>query len=762
FSHAFNGNIDFQLGTLIRANTLIDLLAAGSVSFDLMSNGSLNRIRARTNITGNRVDAGSVDFASQIGNIAVDTINATDAILLTALNGLVSGRTASSEFAGIEIDAGNVDYGQLFAAETIDIAASGNVILDFAQTEPDDSQSAGVGQGPQATGGGAADIFITAGGNVALGQLIAADRIDISAATLSGASSDLLAGDNIEIDTSGSAQFGMLAANDGIDVTAGGAITGARARTLIGSAGIALNGVNGVNVTTVQSRGTSALTATNGAIQVGALTSAGLITANGRSIVIGGSGGLTFAALNATAGDASIIASSGDLTVQGGTVSATATLTTQGGAMSVQNLRGNRIALTSNTTARLLGTVTATTELVSTSTRTTTVDGIATGGTVRMTSGDIVIGSEGRIGTAGTTSLVELVNGDSSARTYIGGADQANAYSLSAAEMLRIFGTNVTIRAPRVSAVTTLALGSSSPPDVIIGAFTFNGAMASAGNLGAGGTLSIITPGSARVVGAAELANMTSGNGFSIRADQAIEVILGQGSIRLSGAEANGLGGILTLDSEDIAVATPSAISDIASASDIAAINTRLGRNDGITSQDGALAAATLNLDASNGLYIQNSGASDRNSDRRGFSTNTLNIETEGTSTRIVINGQVANAAGLFQTGVDAIRPTMINGVPAAAGGAFAQGSTINGCQIANPAGCNASFDFDPRDIIHSSFSSTRRDRRHVRSRILLGLGRMAIHIRDVDQVTDQPLLDEPITGSGNDDLWIEESDGHD
>jgi hypothetical protein len=409
--------------------------------------------------------------------------------------------------------------------------------------------------------------------------------------------------------------------------------------------------------------------------------------------------------------------------------------------------------MSSNTTARIAGTVSASTELVATSTGATIVDGIATGGTVRITSGDIVIGASGRVGTAGTTSLVDLTNGDSSARTYIGGADQANAYSLSTAEMLRLFGTNVTIRAPRVSTQGSATLGSTRPPDVVIGAFTFSGASASTGNLGANGTLSIITPGAVRVVGAAVLSNMASDNGFAIRADESIEVILGLGSIRLTGSGAGGLGGRLTLVSEDIAVATMSAIADISAASDIASINTRLGANDGITSDDGALVADSITLDVQNGVFIQNSGTNDQFANRRGFTANSLNISTEGSNTSIVINGRIANAAGTFATGKDTIPLTMINGQVAGAGGLFTSGSTINGCSIANAAGCNRSFDFDQRDIIHNALSS-RRGRAILRNLILLGLGRTSIHIREADPLSDEPLLDEPITGAGNDDLW--------
>ncbi|MEQ1509995.1 MAG: DUF4097 family beta strand repeat-containing protein, partial [Sphingopyxis sp.] len=706
--------IDFQAGTLVSANAGMSLQSDSSINYDrlLSSNATGNSsifVDAVTNIVGNSATSASttsgnaIILNSRTGNVQFGKLDSNTQIIVDARNGSITGTRARSG-GSMTMDAGG--------SITFDNLVSDTFLLEL-------------NAGTNVTGNG----------------------------IVSGGSSTIIAGGNV--------QFGTFTAANALSIRAGGTITGTAATaTLIGGPGMLLFGPGGVNVGSVNSGGETGLIANGGAVVVGNLRSSGLILAEGRSVTIAGSGGLKFTELNATAGDARVTATSGDLTVQSGTVSGTATLTTGSGDLTAQNLGANRVVLNSNRTARIAGTVTGTAGLDVTSTGATIVDGIATGGVITMTSGDIVIGSAGRIGTGGTTSAVTLINGDSGVRTYVGGNDQANAYSLSAAEMLRLFGTNVTIRAPRTVAQSNAALGSSRPPDVIIGAFTFNGATASNGNLGAGGTLSIITPGSARVIGAAQLTNMTSSNGFAITADQGIEVILGQGSIRLTGAGSGALAGVLTLKADDIAVATSNAISDIAAAPDIAAINTRLGRNDGITSADGALFAATINLDATNGLYIQNSGSSDRTNDRRGFTTNALNITSASTSTRIVINGQIANAAGVFQNGADTIRPTMINGVAAGPGGAFAQGSTINGCLIANAAGCNAVINFDQDGFLRNQISTNGRREPTIRRLLLLGLGRLAIHIRDVEPLRDEPLLDEPITGSGNDDLWVEDSDG--
>lgn len=575
--------------------------------------------------------------------------------------------------------------------------------------------------------------------------------IDFADGTLIQAASDIL------LNAGGNIHFGALQGQVIFALSGGGSVTGTLATTLVeGGDYIDLFGLNGVDVDTVRSMGTTRLTANSGAVLIDDLRSAGVITAAGRSVTITGSSGLTFAGLDATAGDARVTATSGALTVQNGTVSGKASLTTQDGPLVVQTLTGNRVALDSGSTIRITGTVTGTSMLTSSSGGATTIQGVATGGTVQIASADIAIGATGRVGTAGTTSLVELINNDDESRTFIGGTDQDSDYSLSATEMTRLFGRDITVRAPGTTGQGDLAIGSTSPPDVVIDDFTLNGAAGTTatapGNLGSGGTLSIITDGSARVIGAAQLSNMASDNGFTISASESLEVILGEGSVRLTGGEANGLGGILTLNSHDIVVATFSAIGDIAEAADIDAIDSRLAMNDGITSEGGALVAGTINLDAINGVFIQNSGSSDELDDRRGFTTNALNITTEGDSTSIVINGRIADAMGSLMTGSDAIALATINGVQGAVTG-FTSGSTINGCEIANPAGCNVSQNFDQRDVIRNILQEDRR-RNIVRRALVQIVGNLGINLRDVDTLADQPLVDEPITGTGNDDLW--------
>src|SRR3546814_6135363 len=140
---------------------------------------------------------------------------------------------------------------------------------------------------------------------------------------------------------------------------------------------------------------------------------------------------------------------------------------------------------------------------------------------------------------------------------------------------------------------------------------------AAGSNLGANGSLTIRTPGKMRVVGNVELTGLTDANALNLVAGDAIEVILGQGSVRL----VNGTdpAGQLNLVSDDVIVATAEAIADVGAATSTSAINTRLAQNDGILLDEGALFARRIRAEVVGGSYVPNRGVGTENAQRRGL-----------------------------------------------------------------------------------------------------------------------------------------------
>lgn len=595
---------------------------------------------------------------------------------------------------------------------------------------------------------------------------------------------------DITVTTTGNITGGRHQAGRNLAITAGnigllGAIT-------TGNGQMSLTGTSGITAEQIAAAGTLILNAASGAVTISTLDVTGSITATADSILISDGDMLNFARLDTDVGGARVSASNG-ITVTAGTVATLANLRVTGDApLNVASLNARDFVLSTfgNMT---LGNVTAAQSFNSMVRRMLTVDGVATGREISFDSGDITIGANGRIGTIGTTMALSLTNADNRVQTFIGGTGTRNGYHIDAAEMARTFGSEIRIVAGEVgvsneafiaaapgSGIGTIAsINSNRQPDVIIDDFTMTAGSATS-NLGANGSLTIETPGKARVIGDVSLTGMTDANRFNLNAFNALEVILGQGTIRLTGADANMPGGLLSLDSDDIIVATQAAIADVGTATTTDAIDDRLALSDGISSNDGALFAAGIDIFADDGFYVQNSGASDAIADRRGLSFGALgfNIETGSSATRIIINGQHLGPTGAV-TGLDTIPLININGIAAGSTGStpgqggtgtpggssssistsFDPLSTINGCLIVNVAACsplahdNGSA-FPIQDIIDENDDENARDGQGGSS-IVAPL----ITLRDLDPASGEPLLDDPVTGAGNDDLWVPPAD---
>lgn len=764
---------------------IVRLRADDRIDFGAISASNGVELTAGTNIAGDDIDSGGYIFATSAeGNIVIDTSTADGDIAFTAAEGDVRGDFADSDFGSITIRALSVDFGELYAAGNIDIAAEEDVTLDYAETggeggsqdlqRPLGKNLLSGSQCEDCVAAADGDILIVAGDTVALGTLDAFDDIVITAGTLTGATSSLTASDTLTATIAGNAQFGSLLSGGNMALTAGGTATGQSAETKGPSSGLALSATNGLTMGTVRAGGTANLAASAGAVTVANLRAVGLVDASGRSVAVaGGTGLLDFQTLRATAGDARVTVGSGDLVVRSGSATGTLALTTQNGAIETRGVQGGTVTIDSSRGATLNNATTATGALGVTARNTATINGVASGGTVRITSGDIVIASSGRVGTGGTTTDVLLINGDSSRRTFVGGAGTTSGYSLSADEMSRLFGGNITIRAPRfsndeglvASAPGTSIIAPSGEPDLVIDAFSINGGGSATGNLGSSGILRIETPGFARVIGAAQVTNATPTNSFVVAADRSLQVILGSGSLRISGG--SGLVGTLRLISEDVVVGTADAIADIALAPDMAAIDERLAQNDGVLSDEGALSGGTIRFDVGRGLYVQNSGNGDGFSDRRGFTAGTGGVSiftgdtssTPGTGTaRLVINGRTTSEAGGILTGIDAfsrisVNQTLLTGDSQVVGGIDA-GSTVNGCLIVSASNC-FEFEIDLIPPIQDNPLVNRDDEESEQTGGSDPLNLIDIvEIRDTDRMSNEPIVDEPVTGSGNDDLW--------
>ncbi|WP_028056160.1 beta strand repeat-containing protein [Sphingobium bisphenolivorans] len=661
----------------------------------------------------------------------------------------------------------------------------GSLLGAGATVQAGDSAAIGVDPGADillATllSGGLLDQADASGNALGAGGIALGGDFTVTGALGIGAGSGTLSAATIAIGTLTADRQQLTAANG---VTIGNAVmtgdlavdAGAGALS-IGDAtaggNVALAG-QGIALQRLVAGGTTLLAAGAGSLTGNDILSAGAIRASGASIALGSSGAMTIAQADATAGPLQLNAAgalrvvaasaAGSMTLGGATIdaaalnvagalnaTATGTLTVgtalAGGAMTLGGTTVDATALDAvgalNATAAGaagFGAVTSRSgDIVLGAGGLLSLSGAIRAGAITLRSGDVAIANSASIGTLTGTSSIAFQSINSGQPAYLGGGDVAGAYSLSAAEIARVAAANIALQAPRQ--------GIAGTPDLIVRDLTLGTALAG------GGTLSLSTSGRLRVEGALRLTGRTGQGGATLSAGEAIEVISGAGLVELT--DGNGaLAGLLTLDSPTVIAATLDAIADVNATSSLVARDLRLAQNDGVVSDGGLLRAGTIQAFVTEGLFIQNSGLTDALADRRGFTAGNVLISTQGAATQIAINGQLLGAAAAFVTGKAAIPLISINGVPGGQVSGYAVGSKINGCLIASPALCST-VSFDSRDtwegLLDPSVSVSR----------IFSLS--LIELRDIVAQGYPPLIDEPVTGAGNEDLWERRCGGPD
>lgn len=554
----------------------------------------------------------------------------------------------------------------------------------------------------------------------ATGDTAAAGGPGLSLRTANAALS--VAGD-ATITTTGNARFDILGSGSfdvggALTVTStAGQITGTG---LITSGGNALvTGANGISLGSLHSGGTTGLFAASGPVTVTDLLSTGPVTVSGLSVAIGSTGGLTFADADATAGNLSI-QTQADLVVA--TVDAT-------GAVTLGSANGS---VTTN------GAVNGTSVNLAAG-QTIAVNALVRAGQITATSQDIAIGARGQIGQRGTTTTVAFTNRNGANTSYIGGAATTGGYSLDNGEFQRIFADNGISFAVQSGAgevqVGTLGLGFGTGQAI-----------------GSGGTLSLASNGRISVTGTVGLATSSALDTLQLTAAN-IEVSTDLGSIALMDGSGNGLG-VLRATAGRFVAATSGTIAQLGSAATIAEVNALMD-TPGTGPTRGGLFAGAIQASVTDGIYIQNLGATTGYADRRGFTAGSLAIDTAGNATRIVVNGVIIDANGNLVTGLDTVSGITINGSAAAAGGAFDPFSTVNGCIIGLPCGGATTgevFNDIPRTKTDIQTPVSPGD--PAGSLITPPVIEMDVDLPQLQRNATLPLVDEPVTGVGNEDLW--------
>jgi filamentous hemagglutinin family protein len=603
---------------------------------------------------------------------------------------------------GVRIDAGgNLDVaGGVSAGTGILLNADGSIIAGNLLTLAGDI-------------GATAATGISAGNATAPGSI----TLDTASGVLAFGTAD--AGNDLLLNAPGGAMTGILA-RAGDDLTISGAsvvLPDVIARGLDGSSAVSISGTNGVTIQRTAITGTTNLSAPGGNILVAIdLASTGPVTALGRDVNLTALGPITLADATASAN----------------------TVTVKSGGTLTANRLSARTALNLDSSGLIA------------------LNGAAVGETISLRSTDLAIGAGASLGEMGRTLTLGLRN-TGPRQTHIGGTGGTGTYGLSNDEAQRLHAGSITLVAPRIGAAGGIAPASirSRTPDVILDTLSLSAGSGATANIGSSGTLRIETPGKLKTIGAVTLGNLGNANRFELVASDMLEVDPATGSILMRDG-SGGLAGTLSLQSDDVIGASSTAITDIINALTMKEISDRLGRNDGAVNDAGIFQANTLSVSVRNSFYIQNTGANSTNprsfASRRGFTVGSggLQINTLSPAARIAINGRQQDGLGGFITGLQFIPLARFNG-GAAVSGLFDLESTINGCSILNPALCNVGL--TATDVAKDTI--TRAKEQGEGSIIQISI----IDLKGAEEVTDEPVIDEPVTGSANDDFWSIDDD---
>jgi len=684
FLRATGGAVDVDSltspGAVSAFGQSVDIVSPGALTFaNLVSTAGPASVLTAGNLSLSGANAaGPITLRSIDGSIAATgPINATGNASLQGLLGVTASFLNSGGTTALRSGpAGAININTLVSTGsvsvnggTVNIAGSG--ALNFVEAVAAGAMSI------QASGN-LAFTEVTAGNDLILnsigGSLTAIGDVTGLFANLTAAGDILLQGN--------------LNSGGNLLVDAGGGFT-AEGATFTGDANIFADA--GIAMASLSSGEITRLEAPNGNIVVPELRTGGRVTAIGLDVDIASTGGLQFDEARALIDDVRMV--------------------TAGGLTIGETSAMNEIALDSGGTFTLTGEA-----------RALSID---------VTSSDIVLGDDARLGVRGATGNLTLRNGDATSETFIGGAGGAG-YSLDADEAARMSVDET---------ITILTGGNITIGDL---ALTFG---SGAANIGAGGVLEISSPAVIAITGNVALATSSADDTFLID-PTLIQLNTDTGSIAMLGADGAPLGR-LQMIGDAVAVATGNTLGQLATATDMAAINALLDTPGG-TGQP--LRAGTMTFDVLDALYIQNSGTSDAFADRRGFSASAVEIATESNGTRIVINGQILTAGGPVG-GLDTAALIRIEGAVPATGGPFGPLSSINGCVI----GANCAFVPPPPEPERPGFTPpTSEDVDPIPPDTGPGTLFVAplIELAGTEPLVAPPLVDEPITGVGNDDLW--------
>lgn len=675
------------------------------------------------------------DIAISGATVSAAALTAGGSLAATAAGAGSVGSFSSGGYAvftGASFDLGTGSAGSFLAVQATDGDIS---FVDLGAAGAGTLQASGALLGGDVAAGGALSL---SGGSLAIDSAAGADVRATAAGALSLRSVD--ASQSVEL-IGASVAFTSIAAGSGAAIESSGAIDGGSIEAgtfaaIVAADAIALTGL---------SAGTATIESRSGAVSASGVAVSGVLAASGTAVTLAAPGALEVAA-SASAGNIGITAG-GDLRVDASATGDIA-LASTGGSVFVGSVAqldgtfggigaeavsgGGAVSVTAAQGISVADSLSAEGALTMDAGGLVSLAGSASGQTIDLRAGDLAIGTSGALGSAST----QRISLSSSAAVNLGtGAD--SGFAIDATEFARIQSGGDLM-------VTALAGTGGGAGSLTVGSLTVNAG--SGGQVGASGTFGLTASGLLDVNSTLSIAGAGSGNTLMLTGDA---VDLDYANAQLSVLDsANASTGRIIVNGRLITSMSAAAASDIAGKT-TAEIDVRLGQADAVR-EIGLFRTADLILEGREAILIQNSGGSVAD-ERRGLNAGTLTVTGAADGRMlVVINGIVGNA-----TGIAAAQNVTVT-TP------IASGSTVNGCALANIAACFAIAEPEPlitppESILFGTTDLIKDEKAEDEVEDGVADGKSEAPPLDTTRIDDPaglPMIDDPVTGAGNEDLW--------
>jgi hypothetical protein len=791
----------------IRADSDVDLTAAGAVTTGTISSGDTVTIGSGATISTGNIDAGinnpSADPAAAyavglrgVGTVTTGSITALNRIGVGSETGSVStGAISTGEFflalaeTGVTVSGGittgsgangityiadasmlalidpvTLDPAPVFAAAPVrlngNISISGPVSTGrFAAANTGTFTAGGaitVANGDPVT---SSALFLSSGGAVTTQNLTTTAggiNINSDAAITTAAlnaetnvnfvgagavnSGDIISRGQVRVQTTGVITAGSIQANDNVGLFTDAAVT---AGNILSNADVEIG--TGANISTgsIEAENSVKLVSVNGAISTADIRSSQYFIALahtgvniGGGIATGtGANGVTYIADSSMANLIDPVTLSPAPLFNAAPVRMTGNVLIDGPVTTGRFVSGNTGTFTAN------GAITADASVLISSGGLASFGRIVGAPDITVTSGGLDIGVDGGLGTASTVTL--NINAEPGVSAIRLGGDAGTGYVIDANEMARLRAQNIRFR----------TIGTAIPT-ITVSNFSLQGSAASESNLvGGSGAFAIETAGSVRVTGTAAINNAAAGNAFSITAGERIDIVNDQGGAIRLGNPAGDPAGILNLRAGTVTSASDSLIGQLTIDPNFAGRNAALDAAAASPSAQGYLAAGTMNISVSSGLFIQNSNTVQTPG---GFSVgaggfNVIIPASANGPVNLIVNGRALQASGTFLTGKDTLGAASFTPLTS-----FAEGATLNGCLITG-APCGVVTPENDLGFIPTQQADAIENNDEDEELELTGEALPIVLIEKL--VTDPadeapPRITEPVTGSGNSEAW--------